>query len=49
VFIQGCVDSKSKKPLLEKIARGIADVENVFVDVTTDPKKAVPYFTLPGS
>ncbi len=43
IFIQGCVDAKSKKAAFEKIARAIPDVENVFVDVTTDPAKPPPY------
>jgi len=46
IFIQGCVDATSKRATLEKIARAIPDVENVFVDVTTDPRRLPPYFVL---
>lgn len=43
IFIQGCVDSMSKKRRLESLAAAIPDVEHVFVDVTTDPRKPPPY------
>jgi osmotically-inducible protein OsmY len=43
IFLQGCVGSMSKKAALQKLARGIPDVENVFVDVTTDASKSLPY------
>jgi hypothetical protein len=46
IFIQGCVDARSKKAAFEKIARAIPDVENVFVDVITDPAKPPPYAAL---
>ena len=43
IFIQGCVDAKSKKAAFEQIARSVPDVENVFVDVTVDAAKSPPY------
>jgi hypothetical protein len=46
IFLQGCVDSMSRKRALERIARGVPDVENVFVDVTTDASKPPPYPSL---
>jgi osmotically-inducible protein OsmY len=46
IFLQGCVDSMSKKRALEQIARGVPDVEKVFVDVTTDASKPPPYPSL---
>ena len=46
IFIQGCVDATSKRSALEEIARAIPDVENVFVDVTTDPRRPPPYYVL---
>jgi hypothetical protein len=49
IFLQGCVDSLSKKRALEKVARGVPDVENVFVDVTTDALKPPPYSSLQPS
>jgi hypothetical protein len=47
IFIQGCVDTTSKKRRLEAVARGVPDVERVFVDVTTQPRKPPPYPVLP--
>jgi BON domain len=43
IYLQGCVDSLAKKRTLEQIARGIPDVMDVFVDVTTDASKSLPY------
>jgi hypothetical protein len=43
IFIQGCVDRMSKKKRLESIAAAVPDVEHVFVDVTTNPRKPAPY------
>lgn len=49
IFLQGCVDSLSKKRALENVARGIPDVENVFVDVTTHASRPPPYPSLYSS
>jgi hypothetical protein len=46
IFLQGCVDSMSKKRALEKVARAVPDVERVNVDVTTDRLKPPPYPSL---
>ena len=46
IFLQGCVNSLSKKRALEKVARGVPDVEKVFVEVTANASKPPPYPSL---
>src|SRR3954469_7795170 len=47
IFIQGCVDTMSKKRRLEAIALQVPDVERVFVDVTAHARKPPPYLVMP--
>ena len=46
VFIEGCVPSRRRVAALEAWAKGVPDVDQVLVHVSTGPKAQAPYKTL---
>lgn len=46
VFIEGCVPDRRRVAALEAWAKGVPDVEQVLVNVSTRPRAPAPYRTL---
>ena len=43
IYVEGCADTAFDQPALQRELEALPDVEQVFVRITDDPRKRLPY------